>query len=112
MGLGDEEIKSLSWNNMQNNNINKEHRHETFVTYKLKPSIPERLVYSWNESLDFYDISALMTSRIFNLKETEEFLDSYNCDIQLPTFGGSFASMYGPSSIYSYTSTNAVCYPR
>ena len=107
VGLGNEQIKSLSWNNMRNNNIRKEHRQESFLTYELKPSTPSaKRVYSyWDDSIDFYAIFASMTSRIFNLEETKEFLDRYHCDINLPTTGGWLFKLFG------YSSNNMACYP-
>lgn len=115
LGFGNEQIKSLSWDNMQNNNISKGNSQESFVTYELRPSIPaaRQYVYSWDDSLDFYDISTARTDRIFNLEETEEFLKKCHCDIQLPTFGGRVVSILGLTTnlLNSYSSSNMVCYP-
>ena len=113
--MGDEQIKTLSWN-MTTNNIRQYHNttQEESFDYELKPSNPRaQYVFSWNDSLDVYDISATMNDLFLNLNETKEFLNRYSCDSKgFPTLAFQHVSIFGPMGAFNrYTAIDLACYP-
>jgi len=80
-GIGDEGNGSLIWTRKDNGDAND----ALIFTFELKSASPSSAMTShWNDSLDFYDVSATMMKRQLNLEETKEFLERYRCEIRLP----------------------------
>ncbi len=96
-GVGDESFKILHWDRKSSigNNANINDTSQSLLNYELKPvRLIEKMVYYWDDSLDFYDISANITNVSFNFEETREFLERYHCEILIPNL----VTWYVPAS--------------
>ena len=109
-GLGDEGNRSLFWNRKNYDDTN-----DILVlfTFELKPASPLETVSHWDDSLDFYEISATMDRHNLNLEETKEFLERHHCEIIIPTVKASPVYVYGsnltPQKSYEISYSQKTC---
>jgi len=82
-GIGDEGNRSLSWN--QSDDAANVNNKLIILTFELKPKSPLATVTRWDDSLDFYDISATTIDYYLNFKATKKFLERYHCEVLIPT---------------------------